>query len=537
MTWSNIPGKLFFIAMPLIALQLPAVTRSLAGGGPAATGHSYYINTGGDDSNDGSLRHPWKTLRSLDHRSLRGGDSIFFGSRQSFAGTLTIDSGQGGNAQHPLFISSYKEGGIKQGSDSVIEPAIIDGVDSPAIILYRTGYIQVENLRLTGKGRKTGNTKDGLMVIDAQHIILDSLDITGFQKSGLLIYSSTDITVRHVNAHENGAAGISVEATTKKGSRNIRILDCRAEDNPGDPANLTNHSGNGIVAGHCTNLLIDRCTASRNGWDMPRTGNGPVGIWCYEADSVIIQHCLSYRNATSAGGADGGGFDLDGGVTHSVLQFNLSFENEGSGYCLFQYPGASPWHDNIVRFNISENDGTVSGSRGGLYIWNGSGDAGQFHDCIVYNNTIWNSKEAALSYSEMSGRKAFAFYNNIFVAKDSLVRGDKGKDLFLGNDWWSLKKKFNADRNPDPASLAIDPSFKTPSVSAPGAVPTPESGRAAVSGVTDATALPMFDWYSVPPQSPLRDHGIDMHSVPGAKPGKVGFNGLPAPVKGIGANF
>ena len=38
--------------------------------------------------------------------------------------------------------------------------------------------------------------------------------------------------------------------------------------------------------------------------------------------------------------------------------------------------------------------------------------------------------------------------NNIFIAKDSLIRGDKwnnSNDIFLANDWWSIEKKFNAD--------------------------------------------------------------------------------------------
>ena len=125
---------------------------------------------------------------------------------------------------------------------------------------------------------------------------------------------------------------------------------------------------------------------------MPRKGNGPVGIWAFEADSVVIQHCLSYRNKTSAGGADGGGFDLDGGVTHSIVQYCLSYENQGAGYCIFQYLYASPWHDNIFRYNISENDGAVSDAHGGVYIWNSAKIADQFYNGRFYNNTIYNIK-------------------------------------------------------------------------------------------------------------------------------------------------
>jgi hypothetical protein len=467
---------------------------------------AWYLDTSGDDANDGSITHPWKTLQKLNSQPLRPGDSLLFRGGQSFGGTLKPENG--GSSLHPVSVGSY---GSK-------EPATIDGGDSAAMVLYHVGHVHIRYLRLTGNGRKTGNTKDGLLLVESHDIRLDRIEVSGFQKSGLFIYSSVNITASHVNAHDNGSAGISVEGGEgKKDSRNIRILDCRAENNPGDPTNLTNHSGNGIVAGHCTNLLIDRCTATNNGWDMPRIGNGPVGIWCYEADSVIIQHCLSYRNKTSVGGADGGGFDLDGGVTHSIVQYNLSYENQGSGYCIFQYWGASPWHDNIFRYNISENDGLVSDSRAGLYVWNSSGDAGQFRNCLVYNNTIFNDKEAAISYSEKSERKDFAFYNNIFVSKDSLIRGGKGKDTFLGNAWWSLNRQFKGD------GLNLDPAFKTP-------------GKTAL---TSASTQPLasFDVYKVPARSPLRNGGIDVHRLTKKSTGGIDFNGRPAPVQGIGASF
>ncbi|HZK62675.1 MAG TPA: right-handed parallel beta-helix repeat-containing protein [Puia sp.] len=474
----------------------------------------YYLSASGNDENDGSRRYPWKTIQKLNRHNVAPGDSVLFEGGKTFTGKLLIDSNSGGSERYPLLISSYGDGHAK-----------INGGNASALVLYRTKYVTLKNLDLLGSGRKSGNTKDGLSLINCDHITLDSLDITGFQKSGFLIYSSTDILASHIYAHENGAAGIAVEAGRgKKESRNIQIRNCRAENNPGDPTNLTNHSGNGIVAGHCTNLLIERCKATNNGWDMPRIGNGPVGIWCYESDSVTIQHCLSYRNKTSVGGADGGGFDLDGGVTNSVIQYNLSYENQGSGYCIFQYWGASPWYNNVIRFNISENDGLVSDSRAGIYVWNSSGDASQFHDCLVYNNTVYNEKEAAVSYSEKSERKRFGFYNNIFVAKDSLIRGIKGEDVFLGNNWWSLKK-----RSGKMPGLNRNPHFTNP-------------------GNTRLTSFPqaMFHSYDLPSMSVLRNHGVDIHRMPEltsgntsliVKHGDIDFNGRPVPARGIGACF
>jgi hypothetical protein len=239
---------------------------------------------------------------------------------------------------------------------------------------------------------------------------------------------------------------------------------------------------------------------------MPRIGNGPVGIWAYEADSVLIQHCLAYKNKTSKGGADGGGFDFDGGVTNSIIQYCFSYGNQGSGLCIFQYWGASPWHDNIYRYNISENDGTVSDSQAGLYIWNSSNDEKQFYNCKVYGNIIYNSKVAAISFSETSRSKGFHFYNNIFVGKDSLIKAHDQMDdvTFEGNDWWSLNSKFNigeirdlrtwSDKtgkekiNGKLAGLNEDPKFRSP-------------GN---SSLDSAIQLKSFSAYELPAHSELK---------------------------------
>jgi hypothetical protein len=123
-----------------------------------------------------------------------------------------------------------------------------------------------------------------------------------------------------------------------------------------------------------------------NGWDMPRGGNGPVGIWAYMCDSITIEHCFSHNNKTSANGKDGGGFDFDGGITNSLLQYNLSVNNEGRGIGLFQYGGASEWKNNVVRYNISVNDGRKNG-QAGILLWCDP-SAMPMTDCHVYNNTI-----------------------------------------------------------------------------------------------------------------------------------------------------
>jgi len=395
---------------------------------------SYYVNAFGNDKNAGTKTAPFKSIGKVNSTRLHAGDTVYFKSGQVFNGSLLIVRSTG-TLSRPVVITSY-------GSSK----ATIDAKDSVGIEMYNGAYIKLQHLTLVGSGRKTGNTKDGVAINYSNHIVAEDIDVSGFQKSGLRIYASKSIVAKMIFAHDNGSAGITVESPyPKRESSNIKILNCRAVNNPGDPTNLTNHSGNGIVVGNCKNVLIDHCMATNNGWDMPRIGNGPVGIWAYEAENVVIQYCLSYNNKTSKGGADGGGYDLDGGVTNSVVQYCFSYGNQGSGYCIFQYWGASAWHDNIFRYNISENDGTVSDSQAGLYIWNSSDDEKQFYNCDVYSNIIYNDKVAAISFSDKSESKGIRFYNNIFVGKDSLIKGiDKVGDVkYLGNDWWSIDSGFN----------------------------------------------------------------------------------------------
>jgi Right handed beta helix region len=492
----------------------------------SVNGNSYYFSFKGNDENAGTYDHPLKTIHKLNQLHLAAGDHVYLHGGDIFEGTIQIDSSETGSGVQPIIIGSY--GGGK---------AIIYAGNQPAITVYKSQYIDIVNLSCKGFGRKSGNTKEGVVVAQSNNVSVDSLDISGFQKAGLLVYSSKDVSIRHVFAHDNGASGISVEGVYgQKDSHNIAISYCRVENNPGDPTNLTNHSGNGIVVGHCTKVLIEYCEATNNGWDMPRIGNGPVGIWGYEADSLTIEHCLSYRNKTSFGAADGGGFDLDGGVTNSIVQYCLSYENQGAGYCIFQYWGASPWHNNIFRYNISVDDGLVSDGKAGVYTWNSSGNDGEFYNCLFYNNTIYNTKEAALSYSETSKRKNFAFYNNIFIGKDSLVKGEMAGDTFMGNDWWSIEKKFNVSqisnltewahkynqesRDGRMVGLNVDPLFNHP------ASPMPVL----------SSALASWHQFTIPSASPLRQDGIDLHLLQ-IETGNADFNGHAAPVKGIGACF
>ena len=511
---------LLFLIIPSYGKEIKTIT------GQPLKRTVYYFSVKGDDKNDGSAEHPLKTIAYLNTLSLNPGDSVLLNGSEEFIGELSIKPYIKGMATKPVLIASYGNG-----------RATINAGNGTALSLNQSGYINIQNLYCKGSGRKEGNTKPGVAISNCNNINISNIGVSGFQKAGLQLYDCMNANINNIDAHDNGAAGISVDGDygNKLSSHNIIITNCNAVNNPGDPTNLTNHSGNGIIVGNCTGVLIDHCIATNNGWDMPRIGNGPVGIWCYEADSVTIQHCISYKNKTSKGGEDGGGYDLDGGTTNSVIQYCLSYENYGSAFGIFQYAGASKWENNVVRFCISENDGKVSAAHAGAYVWNSSHDSAQFKDFLFYNNTIYNDSGTAISYSVESDHSNFKFYNNIFMAADSLLRGNYGSDVFVANDWWSLKEGFNIkdENNFENWCNAnnkeqINGVIKGLNVN----VPFKQAGNATL---TDVNTLSSFDNYTINGASPVTQAGIDLQALFNINIGDKDFNGKPADKKYLGA--
>ena len=389
------------------------------GAGMVSNAHArhYYVSPAGDDSNPGTRARPWQSVEKVNATDFGPGDCVHFQAGQRFAGTIELDRSDSGTSGRRLVVTSYGKG-----------RAIIDGGNGSGLRANGCDSLAVKDLIFVGSGRKAGNTEDGVCIVDSQDAEIDHIEVSGFRGSGLQLDGVRNARITNVYTHENGAGGITVGHG--KRSARLRIDHCVADNNPGDPSNLTNHSGNGIVVGNASDAIIEYCEASNNGWDMPRKGNGPVGIWAWNADHVIIQFCISHDNKSP--GDDGGGFDLDGGVTNSVLQYNLSYNNDGPGYFLCQYPGAPVFKDNVVRYNISHNDGVKNNRRSGIDVFSASPNAS---DCQVYNNTVYNKNGAAVGFGGLPMPNV-VFRNNIFVCSGDAVSGEAERGRFENNIYW-----------------------------------------------------------------------------------------------------
>jgi hypothetical protein len=424
--------------------------------GQAAGKKNYYVNNlTGNDSNRGSLKKPFKTIGRINELKFDDQNSVFFAGGQTFEGTLKL-SGISGKNEKPIVISSYGGGS-----------AILNGGKQNAIWAADCSWLLVKNLILKGEGRLEGNTGSGIELISTQNCKIDSVEASGFFWSGVKVVGGSNLQITNIYAHDNGFSGINVESdrqdSVAKSFHNLYIGHCVAENNPGCPAVKDNHSGNGILIGGVTNGIIEYCEAMNNGWDMPREGNGPVGIWAYHCDSITIQNCYAHDNKTSEKGKDGGGFDFDGGVTNSVMQNNLSANNEGAGYGLFQYAGASVWKKNIVRNNISYNDGKKNGQAGFL-MWVDPVSGGTISDCEITENKVVNCYGHAVSF-EPGDYPGFNFSNNIFLLTPdavSFVNGNYKGASFSGNQAWVVGQNAPLLFPEDPNALLTDPEIKLP---------------------------------------------------------------------------
>ncbi|HXK60983.1 MAG TPA: right-handed parallel beta-helix repeat-containing protein [Acidobacteriota bacterium] len=481
----------------------------------AAFARDYFVSPKGDDTAEGSEAQPWRTLDRVNRVDLEPGDRVLLEAGERFCGTLSLDSDDSGIPGRPVEISSYGRG-----------RATIDAGNSAGIELKSTSHVRVRKLNCRGSGRKQGNTSSGILAVGASHVEIDEVQVSGFRTSGIQMSGVNDVRITRVHAFENGFAGISSD---DQKSKNIYVGYCLAENNPGDPTILTNHSGNGIVIGRVSKALIEHCEARYNGWDMPRKGNGPVGIWTWDADQVIIQYCVSHHNRST--GTDGGGFDFDGGVTNSILQYNYSHDNHGSGFLICQYDGAGPFRNNIVRYNISQDDG-LTNHNAGIYVWVG-GAGMESTDC--YNNTIFNSKGAAVAfgvverYADQLPR--ITFRNNIFVAGEAQIEGGAEKGVFQGNIYWAMGDGgFLVDGYTSLDAWARATGQEMVDGKIVGKYVDPLLKKNGCGLLSSPEGLAELTEYQLLPDSPAIDSGLDLKRLFGLEVGAWDFHGnrLPA---------
>ena len=491
----------------------------------------YYVSSSGTDTNSGlSIPAAWRSPARANSQTLAPGDQVLFEGGTTFTGSVIVASPDTSSAANPIVFASYGTG-----------RATINGGTANGFYATNRAGIVVSNLNFAGSGRLT-STGNGIYFVNGggtpnllDYARVDHVDVSGFNR-GIFFYGNTttngfrDVRVTNADVHDNARSGIETYALARLHT-NFYVGWCRVWNNTG-VAGAANHTGDGIVLGNINTALIEHCVSWTNGW----IGDASVGIWCWDANRVTMQFCESHHNGTS-GSKDGGGFDIDGGSTDCVAQYNYSHDNTGAGIGIYQYVGAAPFSNNIVRFNISQNDGRKN-DYSPITLWNGGSGV---DNVDIYNNTIYvasapSSTPRAVYF--MTSVSNVRFRNNCFITTNGLqmvyAANSQPGVLFQGNNYWPSGGAFSvkwgtktraslaAWRSSDGQEMIgttnvgfnLDPQLVSP-------------GGGGTLG--DTTLLPILTAYQLKPWSPLCEAGLDLLALFGLAPGPQDFFANPVP--------
>jgi hypothetical protein len=508
---------------------------------------NYYVSSSGNDDDTGiSPIHAWRTTSRINATRFQPGDQILFAGGQIFKGGIRLSTCNQKNNQ-PIVFRSYGVG-----------RATIQTDDTYGFYAQNQAGIELRNLAFVGSGRLSNQNSGIGFYLDSantqlQYLRLDSLDVSGYEESGISIGSwngqsgYSDVRITNCQVHANGEAGISSYQfwpLPTQAHHNWYVGACTVYDNSGRADITTYNTGNGIVLSGIDRVIIEKCTAYHNGWLNANPTGGPVGIWGWSCNNLVIQYCESHHNQSGTS-LDGGGFDLDGGCTNSVMQYNYSHDNQGPGYLLAQFGDAEPMHDLTIRYNISENDARGY-NQGAIEVWS-SGANGGIVRANIHNNTVKLGRPADGStpkavYIMSGGITAVTLRNNLLETSAGLpvLTTVTNSELRLeGNCYWSSGEPLVLNWNGTTYNSlptwreatgqeALDAGTRQTGICA-NPYPTPNTNT--------TITLSELTGYIPGPTSPLVGAGLNLENEFGISPGALDFFGNPTPLAGIRGNI
>ncbi|MGW0935697.1 RICIN domain-containing protein [Streptomyces sp. NPDC002666] len=406
------------LSLPLASLLTAAPTTAAQAAAPAAS-QSFYVDCGAAAAGDGTQAAPWNALAPVNSHTFQPGDSILLKRGSTCTGQTLFPKGSGA-AGAPVVVDAYGTGA---------KPALAGaGQVTDVVRLADQQYWEIRNLDISNKGAAAA-TRRGVHVTRT-----DSGTGTYYRLSGLDVH---DVNGNQTKKDDDASAGIFFEVlgntTPTKfddvvlSGNTVRAVDrygihfwtrwmqrpelananCGTTCGAWTPQTrvvirgntVTDIGGDAIVPHHTDGALLEYNKV--DGFREREPAHCAAGLWGWNTQDTLYQF-----NEVSGGKStcDGQGLDLDEGNIRTIYQYNYSHDNEG-GFILLCNGGGSTTADNIVRYNISQNDG------------------GQLFDMVcakttntqIYNNTFYLSKPVEIiSNSNGSTAANATFTNNIF---------------------------------------------------------------------------------------------------------------------------
>ena len=404
------PGNILLCAKSLIISLRPvrvffvlawALLACLGGAVTSASATTYYISPTGSDGNNGtSTSTPWQTIAKVNAGHFVAGDSVLFQGGQTFTGALVFSYATNipaSSATTLITVGSYGTGAAEILSNNT-------GTLSAAVTVNGINGIQVTGLTILGGGGTSPTTSNGVYILNQSGSSKSAITVNNCNISNFAGSSGSQSAEVYISGYYGALDTVSITNNQLHGANGVGSKDSNGIYGIGSGENITNvvysgntvynlgglpaNTGGGIVANCVNGGYLEYNIVHDVGGNSTSCG-GPGGVWCYESNNITIQFNEVYqvRPITYTSGCDWIAYDLDGGVSHSVVQYNYSHNNFGTALLAYvQTVGGHAWGNNIYRYNISENDAIGSGSANQTAI---SITASPTNPLQIYGNTIY----------------------------------------------------------------------------------------------------------------------------------------------------
>lgn len=410
---------------------------------------TYHVDSiaGNDSNGGGSPSEAWRSLEKVNATIFQPGDKLLLKAGATWTGRLHPKGS--GNAANWIVVDRYGEGP---------QPVIHGGgVAGGAVVLDNQQYWRIRNLEITNHGSKEPK-KSGILVRNKSIGTL-----AGFEVTGCMIHDVTGEMADYRDGKESGgivfvitAANLAVPSrwddvriennTIRDAARNGILMQSQWINKPNDPSSswkghgaytpstnvriagnrLGRIGGDGIILWCVKGAVVERNFVRQANNNSLKQGH--AAVWPYFCEDVVFQFNEVCETKTKF---DGMAFDFDNSNQRCIYQYNYSHDNEG-GFLNMCCDGNA--NGNITRYNISQNDGCLAGSR--VFLAHGHGN----HDYQIYNNTIYvrNGNPTMFEQGADSGKSSILFQNNIFInAGTGSFRAPKGcqfeRNLYFGS--------------------------------------------------------------------------------------------------------
>ncbi|MFH9611330.1 right-handed parallel beta-helix repeat-containing protein [Streptomyces sp. NPDC017448] len=367
-------GRLLFAAS--VALAGTAVLPAQ----PAlAAGSTTFVDCSRPTAGAGTEASPFNSVAQANGRTYGPGDTLAFASGTTCTGALAPKGN--GTSDAPITLTRYGTGAL---------PLLNGDGASDTVSLTNQDHWRISHLRITNPAaslaRRTGlrvSANDGRnhTGYDIGNLVIDRVagqtDKTGsvtedyVQSAGIVTGATganttlNDVHVHHNTVSNTGGGGLKI----RTGSLAHKGGGVLVEHNT-----VKDVGGDGIIVSYADSPMIQYNDASGMGNGVyPFSGGNFAGIWVLGDHNPTIQKNAVY-DITKMSVADSQAFDCDWGNTGTCLiQYNYSRDNIGGFFLDCDGCGTIGGAQQIIRYNISENDCRMSSNSAGrsaLHLYN-----------------------------------------------------------------------------------------------------------------------------------------------------------------------